>query len=140
MLGASDEEHIITKVVPGTDPLQEYDENDSSELIVLDYETDESSDADDLSVVSMTSAGGIGKDEFQAPLSDIAAQHQRMAASIDALAVRLEDMMSKQVEEAAVRVTSELGHIRELEGITNVFDKMEVGLILGTGVHKYQEY
>ena len=88
MLGASDEEYIITEVVPGTDPLQEYDENDPSELIVLEYETDKSSDADDLSVVSMTSEGGIGKDEFQAPLSDIAAQHQRMAASIDALAVR----------------------------------------------------
>ena len=140
MLGAGDEEHIITKVMPGTDPLQEYDEDNPSELIVLDYETDESSDADDLSMVSMTSVGSIGKDEFQALLSDIAAQHQRMAASIDALAAWLEDMSAEQVEEAAVCVTSELGHIRGLEEITDVLDKTEVGLILATGVRKYHEY
>ena len=65
MLGAGDEDHILTKVMPGTDPLQEYDEDDPSQLIVLDYETNESSDADNLSMVSMTSAGGIGRDEFQ---------------------------------------------------------------------------
>ena len=43
---------------------------------------DESSDVDDLSVVSMTSAGGISKDEFQGFLADIAAQHQKVAASV----------------------------------------------------------
>ena len=37
----------------------------------------------DLSEVSMASAGGIGKQEFQGLLSDIVAQHQRMAASLD---------------------------------------------------------
>ena len=61
MLGARDEDHIITKIIPGTDPLQDYDKDDPSELITLDYETEESSEVDDLSVVSMTSAGGIGK-------------------------------------------------------------------------------
>ena len=85
MLGAGDEDHIITKVLPGTDSLQQYDEDDPSQLITIDYETDESSDVDDLSVVSMASAGGISKDEFQGLLADIAAQHQKMAASVDAL-------------------------------------------------------
>ena len=51
MLGAGDEDHIITKVLPGMDPLQEYDEDDPSQLITIDYETDESSDVDNLSVV-----------------------------------------------------------------------------------------
>ena len=55
MLGAGDEDHIITKVFPGMDPLQEYNKDDPSQLITIDYETDESSDVDDLSVVSMTS-------------------------------------------------------------------------------------
>ena len=64
MLGAGNEDHIIMKVLPGTDPLQEYDEDDPSQLITIDYETDESSDVDDLSVVSMTSVGGISKDKF----------------------------------------------------------------------------
>ena len=140
MLGAGDEDHIITKVLPGTDPLQEYDEDDPTQIITIDYETDESSEADNLSVVSMTSMVGIGKDEFQGLLSDIAAQHQKMAASVDALAAQVEDMLIKQVEEAADKVTSEMDHVRGLEEITGVFDKSEVGLILATEVRKYHEY
>ena len=38
-----------------------------------------------------------------------------MAASLDALASRVEDMSVEQVEEAAVRVVSETGHVRGLE-------------------------
>ena len=68
------------------------------------------------------------------------AQHQRMAASLDALASRVEDMSVEQVEEAAVRVVSESGHVRGLEEITGVFNKGEVALILACGVRKYQEY
>ena len=140
MVGTGDEEHIITRVIPGTDPLQDFEEDDPSQLIVIDDDTDDSSDADDLSEVSMVSAGGIGKQEFQALLSDVAAQHQRMAASLDALASRVEDMSVGQVEEAAVRVVSESGHVRGLTEITNVFDKSEVALILACGVRRYQEY
>ena len=140
MVGSGDEEHIITRVIPGTDPLQNFEEDDPSQFIVIDDDTDESSDVDDLSEVSMTSAGGIGKQEFQALLSDVAAQHQRMAASLDALASRVQDMSVEQVEEAAVRVVSESGHVRGLTEITNVFDKSEVALILACGVRRYQEY
>ena len=140
MLGAGDEDHIITKVLPGTDPLQDFEEDDPSQTIVIDYETDASSDVDNLSEVSMTSARGISKQEFQGLLSDIAAQHQHMAASIDALAARVEDMSVKQVEEVAVRVTSEVGHVRGLEEITRAFNKSEVALILACGVRKYHEY
>ena len=140
MVGSGDEEHIITRVIPGTDPLQNFEEDDPSQFIVIDDDTDESSDVDDLSEVSMTSAGGIGKQEFQALLSDIAAQHQRMAASLDALASRVQDMSVEQVEEAAVRVVSESGHVRGLTEITNVFDKSEVALILACRVRRYQEY
>ena len=138
MLGSGDEDHIITRVVPGTDPMQDFD--DPSQTIVIDHDTDASSDVDDLSEVSMASAGSIGKQEFQGLLSDIAAQHQRMAASLDALASRVEDMSVEQVEEAAVRVASETGHVRGMEEITRAFDKGEVALILACGVCKYQEY
>ena len=140
MIGSGDEEHIITRVVPGTDPMQDFEDDDPSQLIVIDEDTDASSDVDDLSEVSMASAGGIGKQEFQGLLSDIAAQHQRIAASLDALASRVEDMSVEQVEEVAVRVVSESGHVRGLEEITGVFDKSEVALILACGVRKYQEY
>ena len=140
MLGAGDEDHIIMKVLPGTDPLQDFEEDDPSQNIVIDYETDASSDVDNLSEVSMTSAVGISKQEFQGLLSDIAAQYQRMAASINALASRVKDMSVKQVEEVAVRVTSEVGHVPSLEEITGAFDKSEVALILACGVCKYHEY
>ena len=140
MIGSGDEDHIITRVVPGTDPMQDFEEDDPSQFIVIDDDTDASSDVDNLSEVSMASAGGIGKQEFQGLLSDIAAQHQRMAASLDALASRVEDMSVDQVEEVAVRVVSESGHVRGLEEITGVFDKGEVALILACGVRKYQEY
>ena len=63
-----------------------------------------------------------------------------MAASLEALASRVEDMSVEQVEEAAVRVVSETGHVRGMEEITGVFDKGEVALILACGVCKYQEY
>ena len=140
MIGSGDEEHIITRVVPGTDPMQDFEDDDPSQFIVIDEDTDASSDADDLSEVSMASAGGIGKQEFQGLLSDIVAQHQQMAASLDALASRVEDMSVQQVEEVAVRVVSESGHVRGLEEITRVFDKSEVALILACGVRRYQEY
>ena len=140
MIGSGDEDHIITRVVPGTDPMQDFEDDDPSQIIVIDHDTDASSDVDDLSEVSMASTGGIGKQEFQGLLSDIAAQHQRMAASLDALASRVEDMSVEQVEEAAVRVVLESGHVRGFEEITGVFDKGEVALILACGVRKYQEY
>ena len=140
MIGSGDEDHIITRVVPGTDPMEDFEDDDPSQFIVIDDDTDASSDVDDLSEVSMASAGGIGKQEFQGLLSDITAQHQRMAASLDALASRVEDMSVEQVEEAAVRVVSESGHVRGLEEITGVFDKGEVVLILACGVRRYQEY
>ena len=111
MIRSGDEDHIITRVVPGTDPLQDFEDDDPTQTIIIDHDTDASSDVDDLSEVSMASAGGIGKQEFQGLLSDIAAQHQRMAASLDALASRVEDMSVEQVEEAAVRVVSETGHV-----------------------------
>ena len=73
MIGSGDEDHIITRVVPGTDPMQDFDEDDPSQFIVIDHNSDASSDVDDLSEVSMASAGGIRKQEFQGLLSDIAA-------------------------------------------------------------------
>ena len=111
MIRSGDKDHIITRVVPGTDPLQDFEDNDPSQTIIIDHDTDASSDVDDLSEVSMASAGGIGKQEFQGLLSDIAAQHQRMVASLDALASRVEDMSVEQVEEVAVRVALETGHV-----------------------------
>ena len=140
MIGSGDKDHIITRVVPGMDPMQDFEDDDPSQFIVINHDTDASSDVDDLSEVSMASAGGIEKQEFQGLLSDIAAQHQRMAASLDALASRVKDMSVEQVEEAAVRVVSESGHVRGLEEITGVFDKGEVALILACGVCRYQEY
>ena len=140
MIGSGDEDHIITRVVPGMDPMQDFEDDNPLQFIVIDDDTDASSDVDDLSEVSMASAGGIGKQEFQGLLSDIAAQHQQMAASLDALASRVKDMLVELVEEVAVRVVLESGHVRGLEEITGVFNKGEVVLVLACGVRRYQEY
>ena len=118
MIRSGNEDHIITRVVPGMDPMQDFEDDDPSQFIVINHDTDASSDVDDLCEVSMASAGSIGKQEFQGLLSDIAVQHQRMAASLDALASRVKDMSVEQVEEVAVRVVSETGHMRGLEEIT----------------------
>ena len=56
MIGSGDEEHIITRVVPGTDPMQDFEDDDPTQTIVIDHDTDASSDVDDLCEVSMTSA------------------------------------------------------------------------------------
>ena len=111
MIGSGDEDHIITRVVPGMDPMQDFEDDDPSQFIVIDDDTDASSDVDDLSEVSMALASGIGKQEFQGLLSDIVPQHQRIAASLDALASRVKDMSVEQVEEEAVRVVSESGNV-----------------------------
>ena len=50
MLGSGDEDHIITKVLPGMDSLQEYDEDDPTQIITIDYKTDDSSDVDDIHI------------------------------------------------------------------------------------------
>ena len=42
MIGSGDEDHIITRVVPGTDPMQDFEEEDPSQFIVIDHDTDAS--------------------------------------------------------------------------------------------------
>ena len=72
MVGAGDEDHIITRVIPGTDPLQEFDEDNPEDMITIDHETDES-DVDDLSEASMVSADAMSKEELQGLLVNVAA-------------------------------------------------------------------
>ena len=139
MVGAGDEDHIITRVIPGTDPLQEFDEDDPADVITIDHETDES-DADDLSEVSMTSADAMTKEELQGLLANVATSQQKAAEAIDALAARVDEMTTDQVSQAAATVVAEVGHIQGLHEITQAFDKAEVGLILATGVRKLHEY
>ena len=139
MIGVGDDDHIITKVVPGSDPMQEFDEDDPADLIVIEHKTDES-DVDDLSEVSMTSADVMSGGELQGLLANLAAAQQKTAEAIDALAARTGEMSTEQVGNVAAAVVTEVGHIKGLHEITKAFDKSEVGLILAVGVRKLQEY
>ena len=139
MVGAGDEDHIITRVVPGTDPLQEFDEDDPNDMITIDHESDES-DVDDLSEVSMTSADTMTKEELQGLLTNMATSQQKAAEAIDTLVACVGEMTTDQVSEAAATVVAEVGHVQGLQEITQVFDKAEVGLILATNIHKLHEY
>ena len=61
MIGSGNEDHIIMRVVPGMDPMQDFEDDDPTQTIIINHDTDASSDVDDLSKVSMASASGIGK-------------------------------------------------------------------------------
>ena len=65
MIGTGDADHVITKVLPQTAPLQDYDEDNPANIITIDYETDESDDVDDLSEVSMTSTGQLARKNYR---------------------------------------------------------------------------
>ena len=139
MIGAGDDDHIITKVVPGTDPMQDFDEDDPANVIVIEHETDES-DVDDLSEVSMMSADAMSNGELQGLLANLAAVQQKTAEAIDALAARTGEMSTEQVGDAAAAVVTEISHIKGLHEITKAFDKSEIALILAVGVRKLHEY
>ena len=139
MVGAGNEEHIITRVIPGNDPLQEFDKDDPADVITIDHETDES-DVNDFSEVSMTSADAMTKEELQSLLTNVATSQQKAAEAIDTLAARVGEMTMDQVSQAAATMVTEVGHLRGLHEITQAFDKAEVGLILATGVRKLHEY
>ena len=110
MVGAGDEDHIITRVIPGTDPLQQFDEDDPNDVITIDHETDES-DIDDLSEVSMTSADAMTKEELQGLLANVAASQQKAAEAIDTLAAHVGKMTTDQVSEAAATMVAKVGHV-----------------------------
>ena len=44
MIGSGDKDHIITKVVPGTDPMQDFEDNYPTQTIIINHDTDASSD------------------------------------------------------------------------------------------------
>ena len=139
MIGAGDDDHIITKVVPGTDPMQDFEEDDPTNVIVIEHETEES-DVDDLSEVSMKSADAMSGGELQGLLANLAAAQQKTAEAIDALAARTSEMSTEQVGDAAAAVVTEVGHIKGLQEITKAFDKSEIALVLAVGVRKLHEY
>ena len=110
MVGAGDEDHIITTVIPGTDPLQNFDEDDPAYVIIIDHETDKS-DADDLSEVSMTLADAMTKKELQGLLANVATSQQKAAEAIDTLATQVGEMTTDQVSQAAATLVTEVGQV-----------------------------
>ena len=65
-VGQIDDEVFVTHVKPGTDPYQQYDEDDPAEMVELEVSTDEEiEDADDLSEVSLMSQGDVTPAELK---------------------------------------------------------------------------
>ena len=122
MIASGDLDAIITKVIPGMDPLQDFQDDDPENLIVIDYITDDEDDVGNLSEVSMMSAGGISREELRGLLSDIVVVHQELTRATDTLAAHMNNMSPEQTEEVAAVVTSKLGHVRNLDEVTSVFD------------------
>ena len=126
MVGVGHEDHIITRVIPGTDPLQEFDEDNPTDVITIDHETDES-DIDDLSGVSMTLADAMTKEELQGLLANVAASQQKAAEAIDTLAARVGEMTTDQVSQAAATMVTEIGHVRGLHEIPKCLTRRRWG-------------
>ena len=89
-MGQIDDEVIITHVQAGTDPLQQFHEDDPEKIVVLDVSTDEEIDfADDLSEVSMVSQGNVTHAKLENLLSGISKAHREMATAVDTLQERV---------------------------------------------------
>ena len=110
MVGAGDEDHIITRVLPSTDPLQEFDKDDPEDVITIDHETDES-DVDGLSEASMVSADAMTREELQGLLANMATSQQKAAEAVDILAACVGEMTTNQVDQVATTVVTEMGYI-----------------------------
>ena len=140
-IGQVNDEVIVTHAQAGTDPLQQFHEDDPEQMVVIDVSTDKEIDlADDLSEVSMVSQGNVTHAELENLLAGISGAHKKMAIAVDALQERVQDMMLEQVDDTAVAVSSEVANVRGLSFITEVFDQEEIALILAVGVRCLQEW
>ena len=140
-VGQVNDEIIVTHVKPGTDPYQQFDEDQPADMVVLDVSTDEEIDlADDLSEVSMVSQGDVTHAELKNLLAGISGAHRKMAVAVDALQERVQDMTLEQVDDTAVAVSSEMANIRGISFITEAFDQEEIAVILAVGVRRFQEW
>ena len=140
-IGQVNDEVIVTHVQAGTDPLQEFHEDNPAQMVVIDVSTDEEIDlADDLSEVSMVSQGNVTHVELENLLAGISGAHKKVAVAVDALQERVQDMTFEQVDDTAAAVSSEVANIRGISFITEVFDQEEIALILAVGVRRLQEW
>ena len=90
-IGQINDEVIITHVQAGTDPLQQFHEDDPDQMVVIDVSTDEEIDlADDLLEVSMVSQGNVTHAELENLLADISGAHKKVAVAVDALQERVQ--------------------------------------------------
>ena len=142
-VGMGDENCIITRVKPGTDPMQNFEEDDPTNApeydLTIDEELDpEYIDADDLSVASMTSAGVDAK-QLEQVLGNLGRIHMEASAEYDKLAVMARGASEHQREELLQAVVANQPTVQGLNLITDWYDRSKTAVILATGVRKYQE-
>ena len=140
-VGQVSDEVIVTHVKPGTDPYQQYDEDNPAEMVELEVSTDEEvEDADDLSEVSLMSQGDVTPAELKTLLAGISTAHKQVAEAVDLLQERVQGMTLEQVDDTAVAVSSEVANVRGLAFMTSVFDQEEMALALAVGTRRLQEW
>jgi len=139
MLGG-DDDCIVTRVRRGDDPMSNFVEDDESEMVLIELSEEEEEEiVDDLSEASMESEG-LTREELKALLSGLSNSHRNLSDRLKELAKASSRLTSGQVEETIHHVTTELGAYPGLQDILDTHDRMEVGLILATGVRKFQEF
>ena len=108
--GTGDEEVVITRVHKGNNPLGWYfEDTDATQQVI---EVEESDSEDDLSVVSLQSAGNTSKEELKGVLRCLAESHQQTAAHLGTLSTMVTGMNEDTVGDVASRVASNMGAVK----------------------------
>ena len=91
--GQVDDEVFVTHIKPGTDPLQQFYDDDPAEMVKLEVSMDEEIEgADDLSEVSLVSQGDVTHAELTTLLTGILSAHKQVATMVDLLQERVQGM------------------------------------------------
>ena len=137
--GVGNEEHIITKVIRGNDPLSDYyaDPEETREVIEIDKTSDSE---DDLSKVSLVTDAGVEAEQLKATLQGLSNSHHTSAKYLGDLVKMVTGMSEHQLDDTVQRVASEMTAIQGWDYIMSWFDQKDIVTILVVGVHKYQEF
>ena len=130
--GTGDEEVVITRVQKGNDPLGWYfEDTDATQQAI---EVEESDLEDDLSMVSLQSAGDVTREELKGVLQCLAESHQQTATHLGTLSTMVTGMNEDTVGDVASQVASDMGAVKGWHHILGSFDRSQIALVLAVGV------
>ena len=137
--GTGDEEHIITKVVHGNDPLSSFyeDSEETWEEIIIEELSDSE---DNLLEVSLDTDARVITEQLQATLQGLSDSHNATAKFLGDLAEMVTRMSEVQLDDTVQKVASQMMAVQGWDFVTGWFDRREIATTLAVGIQKYQEF